>query len=145
MIDKEVILKTCLELQPETTAFLDRLVRFESTGGYEGPAMHWVHEQFKGLADECELVLVSENIVNDPDYAFRMDERPYEGRPNVRVVLRGDGSGKSVIMNAHVDVVPPSKGQERPFDPYVKEGALYGRGSCDDKGQVAVMWTSSRP
>ncbi len=141
MIDKEVLLKTCLELQPETTAFLDRLVRFESTGGYEGPAMHWVHGQFKGLADECELVPVAEDIVNDPDYAFRMDERPYEGRPNVRVVLKGDGTGKSVIMNAHVDVVPPSRGQDRPFDPYVREGALYGRGSCDDKGQVAAMWT----
>jgi len=70
-----------------------------------------------------------------------VDDRPYEGRPDVRVVLRGDGAGRSVIMNAHSDVVPPSEGQERPFDPYVKDGALYGRGACDDKGQIAVMWT----
>ncbi len=141
MIDKDTILGTCLGLEKEMTAFLDRLMRFESTGGYEGPAMRWVYEQFRDIADECELVPVSEDIVNDPDYAFRMDERPYEGRPNVRVALKGDGTGKSVIMNAHVDVVPPSKGQERPFDPYVKDGAMYGRGACDDKGQVAVMWT----
>lgn len=141
MIDKETILKTCIDLQPETTAFLDRLVRFDSTSGYEGLAMHWIHEQFRVLADVCELVPVPEDIVNDPEYAFRMDERPYEGRPNVRVVLKGDGSGKSMIMNAHTDVVPPSKGQDRPFDPYVKDGAMYGRGTCDDKGQIAVMWT----
>jgi acetylornithine deacetylase len=141
MITKETILRTCLNLQPETTAFLERLVRFPSTSGCEGPAMHFIHEQFQGLADVCELVPVPEDIVNDPDYAFRMDERPYEGRPNVRVVLEGDGSGKGMIMNAHADVVPPSKGQERPFDPYVKEGAMYGRGTCDDKGQIAVMWT----
>lgn len=141
MIDKDTVLKTCLGLQDETTAFLDRLLRFESIGGYEGPAMHWLYEQFQGLADECELVPVAEDIVNDPDYAFRLDERPYAGRPNLRVVLKGDGTGKSVIMNAHVDVVPPSIGQDRPFDPYVKDGVMYGRGACDDKGQVAAAWT----
>ena len=116
-------------------------MRFPSTSGYEGPAMHWIHEQFQGLADVCELVPVPEDIVNDPDSSFRVDDRPYEGRPDVRVVLRGDGAGRSVILNAHADVVPPSSGQERPFDPYVKDGALYGRGSSDDKGQIAVMWT----
>lgn len=141
MIDNDTILKTALGLQDEMTAFLDKLVRFESIGGYEGPAMHWLVDQFKNIADVAELVPVSEDIVNDPDYAFRLDERPYAGRPNVRVVLRGDGTGKSVIMNAHVDVVPPSKGQERPFDPYVKDGVMYARGVCDDKGQVAAAWT----
>lgn len=141
MIEKDTVLKTCLGLQDEMTAFLDKLLRFESIGGYEGPAMHWLYEQFKGISDECELIPVAEDIVNDPDYAFRLDERPYAGRPNLRVALKGDGSGKSVIMNAHVDVVPPSIGQDRPFDPHVKDGAMYGRGACDDKGQVAVTWT----
>lgn len=140
MIDKEKILKTCLNLEEEITAFLDRLVRFESLSSYEGPAMKWIYEQFSDLADECEMVPVPEDMVNDPDYSFRIDDRPYEGRPNVRVMLRGDGTGKSVIFNAHADVVPPSKGQERPFDPRIENGALYGRGACDDKGQIAVIW-----
>ena len=141
MVDKETIISTCLDLMEETTAFLDRLVRFESKSSYEGDAVKWVHEKFQGLADECEQVPVPEDIVNDPGYSFRIDNRPYEGRPNVRVVLKGDGTGKSVLLNAHVDVVPPSAGQERPFDPYVKDGAMYGRGTCDDKGQIAVIWT----
>ena len=141
MITKDKIIQTCHGLLDETTSFLDKLVRFESVSSYEGPAMKWTYEQFSGCADICEMRPVPENIVNYPDYSFRMDEQPYEGRPNVRVVLKGDGSGKSVIFNAHVDVVPPSKGQERPFDPYIKGGSMYGRGTCDDKAQIAVMWT----
>ncbi len=138
---QETIVQTCRDLLPETTAFLDTLLRFASVSGYEGKAMNWLYDQFSGLADVCELVPVEEDIVNDPDYSFRIDDRPYRGRPNLRVVLEGDGSGKRIIMNAHVDVVPPSKGQERPFDPFVADGRIYGRGSCDDKGQIAVMWT----
>ena len=141
MIDNETILHTCIELLDETTAFLDKLVRFESISGYEDSAVRWIHEQFGGLADICELVPVSEDIVNDPDYAFRIDDRPYEGRSNVRVVLKGDSTGKNVIFNAHIDVVPPSKDQKRPFDPYIENGIIYGRGTCDDKAQIAVMWT----
>jgi len=141
MIDKEQLLQTCLGFQEETAAFLDRLVRFESISGYENSAMEWLHHQFQEVADECELVPVPEEIVNDPDYAFRTDDRPYSGRPNVRAVFKGAGNGKRVILNSHVDVVPPSMGQERPFDPYIRDGALYGRGAADDKGQVAVIWT----
>jgi len=141
MFDKDKLLETCLGLQEETTAFLDRLVRFESVSSYEGPAAEWVYERFKEVSDECEKIPVPEDIVNDPDYSFRMDDRPYEGRPNVRAVIRGSGTGKSVLMNAHVDVVPPSQGQERPFDPHIEDGAMYGRGTCDDKGQIAVVWT----
>ncbi|MDP2983042.1 MAG: M20/M25/M40 family metallo-hydrolase [Candidatus Latescibacter sp.] len=141
MIDKEHILQTCLDFHEETAAFLDRLVRFESISGYEDSAMEWLHGQFWEAADECELVPVPEEIVNDPDYAFRTDDRPYSGRPNVRAVFKGAGNGKRVILNSHVDVVPPSMGQERPFEPYIRDGALYGRGAADDKGQVAVIWT----
>ena len=141
MLEKDIILETCLEMTDETTAFLDKLVRFESLSSYEGPAMEWVYEQFKDISDVCEKVPVPESITEDPDYSFRMGDQPYEGRPNIRVVVKGDGTGKSVCFNAHIDVVPPSKDQERPFDPYVKNGAMYGRGTCDDKGQVAMLWT----
>ena len=141
MTDSNKILETCLGLQDEMTDFLDKLVRFESLSSYEGSAMEFVYEQFSAVADECEKIPVPEDIVDDPDYSFRIDDRPYAGRPNVRAVLKGDGTGKSVLMNAHVDVVPPSQGQERPFDPYVEDGIMYGRGTCDDKGQITAVWT----
>ena len=63
MIEKEEIRATCPGFLAETTAFLDRLVRFESVSGYEGPAIQWLYEQFKGLADVCEKVVVTEAAV----------------------------------------------------------------------------------
>lgn len=141
MYDTATILHTCRELKGDMIAFLERLMRFPSVSGYEGPAMVWLHDQMKPLADICELVPVPETIVDDPDYAFRLDDRPYAGRPNVRVVLKGESGQKKVLFNAHVDTVPPSRGQARPFDPLVRDGAMYGRGAVDDKGQVAALWT----
>jgi len=143
-MDIHAIQTTCVELQDEMTAFLDRLIRFESVPGHEGPAMHWLHQQFTGLADACEKVPVPDSIVDDPEYSSLLERQPYGARPNVRVVLRGDGTGRSVIFNAHADVVPPTGKQERPFDPFVRDGAMYGRGTCDDKGQIAVLWSVLR-
>ena len=141
MTDKNKILETCFGLQGETTDFLAKLVSFDSISSYEGPAMEWLYDQFSEVSDECEKVTVPEAIVDDSAYSFRMGDQPYEGRPNVRAVMKGDGSGKSVLMNAHADVVPPSSGHDRPFNPYVEDGVMFGRGTCDDKGQLAVMWT----
>lgn len=140
MIEKDVLLNACKELEGEMTDFLSKLVSFDSLSSYEGPVMEWLYEQFSQVADECEKVPVPESIVDDPDYSFRMGDQPYEGRPNVRVVMKGAGSGKRVLMNTHADVVPPSMGQERPFEPYVEDGRIYGRGTCDDKGQIASVW-----
>ena len=137
--DDRQIIEACRGLESDITRFLMDLVRFDSLPAREGPAMHWVHEQFGGLADICELVPVPESLTKDPDYQSVV-VAPFEGRPNVRVVVKGDGGGRSVIFNAHVDVVPPSKGHIPPFEPRVEDGRLYGRGSHDDKGQVAVMF-----
>lgn len=41
-----------------------------------------------------------------------------------------------IILNAHLDVVPGTKEQ---FKPYVKNGRLYGRGAFDMKSSAAVM------
>lgn len=57
-----------------------------------------------------------------------------EGLKNV-VALIGE-SGPTVVLNGHLDVVPAGPDQ---FIPYVAEGKLYGRGSFDMLGAVAVM------
>ncbi len=43
---------------------------------------------------------------------------------------------KSLILNAHVDVVPARTEQ---FEPYELEGRIYGRGTQDMKGAAAAM------
>jgi succinyl-diaminopimelate desuccinylase len=50
---------------------------------------------------------------------------------------RSEGEGETIILHGHVDVVPA---KEEQFSPCVKDGnRLYGRGSYDMLGAVAVM------
>jgi len=68
--------------------------------------------------------------------------RTFEGRPNLAGWLKGSGGGRSVMLNGHIDVVPPGALEHwltDPFVPVVKDGAVYGRGSVDMKGGVACM------
>ena len=60
------------------------------------------------------------------------------GRPNVIAVARGTGGGRSLMLNAHTDVVGVA-GMRRPFEPRVENGRLYGRGAFDMKGSLAAM------
>lgn len=50
------------------------------------------------------------------------------------------GKGKKLLgVLGHLDVVPPgdlSKWENLPFNPIIKDGRLYGRGTQDDKGPV---------
>ena len=48
--------------------------------------------------------------------------------------------GGSLIVNTHLDVVPASSGQDRPFDGRVEDGVVFGRGACDCKGQAAMFY-----
>lgn len=67
----------------------------------------------------------------------------YEGRPNIVGVIKGAGGGRSLMINAHADVVPA--GAEGwlcpPYEPRIIDGRLYGRGACDMKagGAAALM------
>ena len=60
------------------------------------------------------------------------------GRPNVVGVVEGKAPGRSLILCGHTDTVGV-EGMTAPFDPVVRDGRLYGRGSQDMKSGVAAM------
>ncbi|MBK9025380.1 MAG: dipeptidase [Saprospiraceae bacterium] len=70
---------------------------------------------------------------------------PTEGHPIVYAEKITDPSKPTVLVYGHYDVQPPDPldlWDSPPFEPVIKkteehpEGAIYARGSCDDKGQV---------
>ena len=62
---------------------------------------------------------------------------PAPDRPNVVVVARGTGGGRTLILNAHADTVGVA-GMTDPFTPRVDGGRLFGRGAYDMKGSLAA-------
>ncbi len=66
----------------------------------------------------------------------------FDGRPQLAATFRGVGGGRSLLLNGHIDVVssvPRDAWTSDPNEPEVRDGKLYGRGSCDMKGGVAAM------
>ena len=58
-------------------------------------------------------------------------------RPNVVSILRGQGNGKSLMLNAHTDTVGV-EGMAEPFSGAIRDGKLYGRGAYDMKASIAA-------
>ena len=70
------------------------------------------------------------------------DERvPSKRRPNVIAYSYGENSSEKLWIITHLDVVPPGEDSlwtvTKPFEPTVKEGHVYGRGS-EDNGQSLI-------
>ena len=69
-------------------------------------------------------------------------EEVMPGRPNVIAVLKGSQTGKTLLFEAHTDVVTEGDLEDwnyPPFEAIIKEGKIYGRGACDTKGNLAAM------
>lgn len=66
---------------------------------------------------------------------------PTEGHPVVYGAWRGAGDAPTVLIYGHYDVQPEDPVElwdSPPFEPEVRNGKLFARGSADDKGQLYV-------
>ena len=128
-------------VREDTAGFLCDLIRIPSLPGSEARAMEYAGQRFGELA-HVEPIALSNAIRRDPDYSDPIAGLEYDGRSNLRVRLPGSGKGRRLLLNTHLDVVPPSRGHDRPFEPHIESGTVFGRGACDAKGQVAVIFAA---
>src|SRR5215203_4747968 len=69
------------------------------------------------------------------------------GRPNVWTVWEGDRQGKTLLFEAHTDVVTEGSAEDWDHPPFGAEragGRIYGRGACDTKGNLAAAVVAVR-
>lgn len=75
------------------------------------------------------------------DANFEIERLTYidpDGLEKVSIVAKkGSGNG-GIGFFSHSDTVPGAEESWNPYDPAVKDGLLYGRGSCDMKGPLAA-------
>jgi succinyl-diaminopimelate desuccinylase len=68
-------------------------------------------------------------------------EEAAPGRPNVWAVWEGEKPGKTLLFEAHTDVVTEGRAEDwsrPPFGAERGENRIYGRGACDTKGNLAA-------
>jgi len=68
------------------------------------------------------------------------------GRPNVLAVLGEKGSGKSLLLEGHTDVVTegdPAAWTHPPFGADLVDGRIYGRGAADMKAGLAAAMVAA--
>jgi succinyl-diaminopimelate desuccinylase len=122
--------------------------------------------QVISFVDEQEVVRLTQQLVRIPsvyrpgqpegneervarfvaDYLRQMGmqvffEEVVPGRPNVIAFYDSGRPGKTLLFEAHTDVVTEGDRDAWSYDPFgaaVEHGRIYGRGSCDTKGNLAA-------
>ncbi|MBM3707016.1 MAG: M20/M25/M40 family metallo-hydrolase [Actinobacteria bacterium] len=104
---------------------LQNLIRFDTSNppGNESECIKYLNEIFTNAGFETQILAKDSN------------------RSNLITRLKGQGNTNPLLLYGHVDVVPV-KNQEwkyPPFEAKIAEGYLWGRGTLDMKGGVAMM------
>lgn len=75
--------------------------------------------------------------------AFVPVDYDYTERKNMVVMIKGQGGGRSLTLNGHMDVVPADPAgvwkHTDPFSGAIDNHRVYGRGSVDMKAGLAIM------
>jgi acetylornithine deacetylase len=126
-------------------ADLAAMVRIPSVTGDEGRVQELLAGRLAaaGLAVE-RLAPDLEVLRRDPDWPG--EEMPRTSLPVVVGRFGGDRR-KRIVLVGHVDVVPvgdPATWSVPPWSGEVRDGRMYGRGTCDMKGGVASILEAVR-
>ncbi|MDQ3849984.1 MAG: M20/M25/M40 family metallo-hydrolase [Actinomycetota bacterium] len=117
------------DLQQETTALLQRLIRFDTVNppGAERPAQEHLAGALRAAGFEVDL------LGAQPD------------RPNLVARLRGRADGPTLCLLSHVDTVlaTPSEWTHDPWSGDLADGCVWGRGALDMKSQTAAEVTAA--
>lgn len=124
---------------------LRELVQIPSVTGEEKEAQSYVAGQLRNIGLKVDIFEPEVEELKKYPYFFETlsyKKYGYKGRPNVVGLLKGEESGKTLILNGHIDVVPPGPPSDWDRDPWsgvIVENRLYGRGAGDMKGGIAAM------
>lgn len=130
-------------LWDEELLFLKTIGSYKSTLGNERNVQHFI----KNYLDDMGLKTDSFNPEPDKLSSYKNFGNPewsYEDRPVVVGEWNNNTqkSGKSLILQGHIDVVsaePEKLWKADPFQPSIIGNRMYGRGLADMKGGVAAM------
>ncbi len=130
-------------LRAELLELLQGLVRTNSVAippeGCESEAQMVLQRFLEKYEVPAELYAV--DFVSASGHRLARRERNYQGRRNLRAQIAGSGMGRSLLLNGHMDTVPPGQihWTASPWSGHLDKGRVYGLGSFDMKGGLVAQ------
>lgn len=128
---------------PAMRRLLAQAIMLESVSGREGEFVRFIEAwaRAEGFQTDCWEATEAEL---SPYPQSCLSHLPLAGRPTLVIRLPGRAAGRSLLFNAHSDVVAAGRPELWQFDPWSgadSGGRIYGRGACDAKGPlVSALW-----
>ena len=122
-------------------AFLQELVRFPSLRGREAPLQDWFARQMAARGYAVDRFSIAD-VPDHPKMAPMVDADPAASIQVVASRRAANPTGRSLILQGHIDVVPEGPHGMWTYPPYsatIRDGWMYGRGAHDMKSGVACM------
>jgi succinyl-diaminopimelate desuccinylase len=121
-------------------SFLKNLVMIPTVvppGAKYEEAIWLIETKMKEIGFSCSIV--DADITQLRKYGIRSDLLSGR-RPNLIATRQWNSNGPHILLNGHVDVVPPGDGWKYPpFSATIKDNIMFGRGTADMKGSLASM------
>lgn len=142
----DLVLKTVADAQDELVDLTSSLIAFDTTARNPGDPPRQERELQEYLAGRLSSAGASIDLWEPDPAAIGGRQVPagldFDQRPQLAARFAGDGGGRSLLLNGHIDVVsaePSDLWTSDPFSATLRDGMLYGRGAADMKGGVACM------
>ncbi|MCA4920439.1 MAG: ArgE/DapE family deacylase [Roseomonas sp.] len=121
--------------------FLAELVRFPSLRGREAPLQDWFARQMAARGYAVDRYTLAD-VPPHPKMAPMVECDPAGSVQVVATHRAKNPTGRSLILQGHIDVVPEGPADMWTHPPYaavIRDGWMYGRGAHDMKSGVACM------
>jgi acetylornithine deacetylase len=131
----------------ELLSLTQSLIEFPSLLGDEGPAQDFMEGLFRGMGLQIDRFEVDDDELCKLSGYSPAVGHWYNHDNVVATHAPRNQSGRSLILNGHIDVVPvgaEALWSNPPFEATVVEGRLYGRGSGDMKAGIAAYVSAFR-
>jgi acetylornithine deacetylase len=134
---REKLLQVVEQNRDKAIGLLREMISIPSVTGDEAAIQKYLANYLADLGLEVDMWETDWNeLKKHPGY--RPVQRGYEGRPNLVATWKGEGGGRSLLLNGHTDVIPIGEGwSDDPWSATIRDGRIYGRGSADMKSGVA--------
>ena len=121
--------ETAREDAVDLTRDLIRIPTVNPPGDAYEPCCHLLADRLRADGFDVALLRAEGALADSARYP----------RTNMVARIEGGRPGPTVHFNSHIDVVAPGQGWTvDPFAATVRDGRIYGRGSCDMKGGLAA-------